>query len=1030
MKVKLALASILLILAVALLLPSTAFLKSPDSGNSTFGSRTLVVQERVAAERQAFGDDSIFQKLSGPKRAILEKKFGKKKPPGGKPEPLPNPVPASLIATAQATARSETALNPPSKTALSNGLVNNPLADTNPVQGFTQNDTAIVVAGGNVVSAFLDTGSNNISPEKFTGFALSGNGGASFTDQGTLPSNGTDGDGGGPVLARSASTGTVLLSTLSFTTGWKLFAFRSTDNGTTFGSPAVNLAPGFDEFTGLQDKQWIACDNGSGAGGGNFYALWRNFSTPGGITFTRSTDDGLSWGPAGGTVLAGGRGQGAQVAVGADHAVYCLWFDDTNRQQRLRKSVNQGVSFGPEITVANVTSPGTNGDLSLAGGFRSNTFAQLAASPTNPNLLFCVFPDVGVTATDPADIFLVQSTDGGQTWSPRQKLNDDTTPTEQWQPALAVTPDGTRLIVSWYDRRLGGVGNTPIDYFATIGTISGSGATFEPNFRVTTAPFPAVAGIDFLVNANYMSDYDMAAADNSFFYLQWGDNRIPVLTATNQADCRFAKVPVAGPGPILAFKTRTVSGGNNNGFVEPNECNNLEVMISNVGTTSADNITATLTTSTFRVTVTQNTASFGSLTPGASGTNGTLFQISTAQQFSCGTTINFTLTLNYTGGSESIPFSIVTGSNNYQMSVQSIPFTPGTDLVPLSQDDDVVLPVMLPFPYTFYGQTFSTVQVCTNGTLQFSSNNNTFSNVCLPTSTLTDAIMPFWDDLDLRGPDTGIYTATSGIAPNRTFVIEWRGTLFQSLTLVDFEIRLYEGQTRFDCVYGPTHGGDGGFSTIGCQRSSGTAQTTFSCNQARISPGLGVGFLLPPCSPANGPCAGTNLTVTQFNPIASAPGKTIVIKGTNFTAAAQVFFGGTRLIPAAAVTFVDAQTLMVTVPPTSNGTGNINGFLTVRIGTTDATTQNLADASTPPCSPTATFAELVLLGDITGDGLLAQANDVALARAFTQFQAVPSVRQRLAADVVPISSGCRGDGALGATDIAFLRAVSFGQTQF
>ena len=103
-----------------------------------------------------------------------------------------------------------------------------------------------------------------------------------------------------PVLARSARTGTIFLATLSFNTAQNLWCFRSTDNGASFLSPATNLSPGFTSTTGNQDKEWIAVDNnstgGQPAGFGNVYHFWRNFGSTPGMTFTRSTDDGLTFG--------------------------------------------------------------------------------------------------------------------------------------------------------------------------------------------------------------------------------------------------------------------------------------------------------------------------------------------------------------------------------------------------------------------------------------------------------------------------------------------------------------------------------------------------------------------------------------------------------------------------------------------------------------------------------------------------------------------------------------------------------------
>ncbi|MBX7219333.1 MAG: S8 family serine peptidase [Blastocatellia bacterium] len=177
--------------------------------------------------------------------------------------------------------------------------------------------------------------------------------------------------------------------------------------------------------------------------------------------------------------------------------------------------------------------------------------------------------------------------------------------------------------------------------------------------------------------------------------------------------------------------------------------------------------------------------------------------------------------------------------------------------------------------------------------------------------------------------------------------------------------------------------------------------------------------------------AANNPTITGFAPIATFPGKTITVTGTGFVAGStQVFFGGTNLIASPTVTVVNGTTLTAVVPASGTLTQNINGYLTVRVNGLDATSQGLPSNAGTPCSGTATFPEVVLLGDTTGDGLSTQTNDVALARGFSQFQATPSARQLLATDVIPLNGNCRGDGVLGATDIAFLRAVSFGQTTF
>lgn len=85
-------------------------------------------------------------------------------------------------------------------------------------------------------------------------------------------------------------------------------------------------------------------------------------------------------------------------------------------------------------------------------------------------------------AADKADIFFTQSTDGGATWSDPLRVNDDATTHDQWQPVLAVTPDGSHVGIFRNDRRLDPANNL-IDRFGVIGDVSGHAVTFGANFR-------------------------------------------------------------------------------------------------------------------------------------------------------------------------------------------------------------------------------------------------------------------------------------------------------------------------------------------------------------------------------------------------------------------------------------------------------------------------------------------------------------------------------------------------------------------
>jgi hypothetical protein len=290
------------------------------------------------------------------------------------------------------------------------------------------------------------------------------------------------------------------------------------------------------------------------------------------VFLTHSTDGGATWGPSGGTKIASADfantlAEGADVVVGADHSVYVFYFlqDLFSGSARIvmRKSTDFGVTFGQPILVSILRTTGVSGDLGLTDAigrsFRSNAFPQAAVNPVT-GAIYVVYDDVGTAPGDKADVYFRQSTDGGTTWGRQIKVNADKTTNDQWQPGLAVTPDGSHLGVFWYDRRKD-PGNNLIDRFGAIATLNAPGVSFGENFRVTTHSFAPSFGLDPFTASNYMGDYDQVAADNQFFYTTWGDNSLPSQGhAGFNADVRFAKIrvstdPAALPSVMTALGT-------------------------------------------------------------------------------------------------------------------------------------------------------------------------------------------------------------------------------------------------------------------------------------------------------------------------------------------------------------------------------------------------------------------------------------------------------------------------------------------
>jgi hypothetical protein len=199
--------------------------------------------------------------------------------------------------------------------------------------------------------------------------------------------------------------------------------------------------------------------------------------------------------------------------------------------------------------------------------------------------------------------------------------------------------------------------------------------------------------------------------------------------------------------------------------------------------------------------------------------------------------------------------------------------TAGATIVPGATDignhcDDCETAVTLPFPYTLYDQTFTTVQVNANGRLRFGQ-ATVFPVVCLPFPGYTYNVLPYATDLRTDTPNSGVYTSVTGVAPNRIFNIEWRATVFASGQPVNFEVRLYEGQQQFEFIYATV---DSGGAVVGVQRDN-TRYTEYTCGPG-LTAGLKLMFTLPSCETATpsptatpgGPTATRTSTAVGLSP--------------------------------------------------------------------------------------------------------------------------------------------------------------------
>lgn len=151
-------------------------------------------------------------------------------------------------------------------------------------------------------------------------------------------------------------------------------------------------------------------------------------------------------------------------------------------------------------------------------------------------------------------------------------------------------------------------------------------------------------------------------------------------------------------------------------------------------------------------------------------------------------------------------------------------FIPGATDTGLYDDDQVATAIPIGFTFNFYGSDYDTVNVSSNGNLQFTTSNPDPINRTLPASGMGDMIAGFWSDLYIPACYSSgcrVYYATTGAAPNRVFVVEYRSIpqILASSEPLTWEIKLFETsndiQVVFQTMLPPQ--GDGREATLGIQ---------------------------------------------------------------------------------------------------------------------------------------------------------------------------------------------------------------------
>ena len=198
--------------------------------------------------------------------------------------------------------------------------------------------------------------------------------------------------------------------------------------------------------------------------------------------------------------IAGSGGFGGAVVVKSTSAQYpgtIIW--DFATPVDLDGYINSGESINP---VGLVGQASIDVDRSNGPG-RGNVYVLCSV--------------VRFSNADSADVMFAKSTDGGVTWSPPQRINDDQgTSNFQWFGTMSVAPNG-RIDAIWLDTRDSPPG--PLQSALYYSYSSDQGTTWSPNERLSDL-FDSHVGWP---QQNKMGDYFDMESDETSARLAWAN---------------------------------------------------------------------------------------------------------------------------------------------------------------------------------------------------------------------------------------------------------------------------------------------------------------------------------------------------------------------------------------------------------------------------------------------------------------------------------------------------------------------------
>lgn len=302
---------------------------------------------------------------------------------------------------------------------------------------------------------------------------------------------------------------------------------KTTDNGLSWNEGTYMGLNG----TKAQDKEWAVVDWSNN----NIYVTWTQFDEYGSsapehyssIMFSKSTDGGENWSEAfkineidGDCIDDDNTVEGAVPAVGPNGEIFVAWAGPEGIV--FDRSTDQGETWLEEdIFVSDFPGGWT---YNIPGIYRCNglpiTKCDLSGGEHH-GTIYINWTDQA-NGSDDTDVWLVKSTDGGNTWTTPSRVNDDPPGKQQFFTWMDVDQVTGYLYFVFYDRRNYDDNNTDV-YMAVS---KDGGETFE-NIKISESPFIPYSSVFF-------GDYTNISAYNGIIRPIWArldGSSLSVLTA-------------------------------------------------------------------------------------------------------------------------------------------------------------------------------------------------------------------------------------------------------------------------------------------------------------------------------------------------------------------------------------------------------------------------------------------------------------------------------------------------------------------